>query len=182
MVKKAFVDDMLHQNNLLSVLLGRQLKYRAVLWHPDSLPCMSKDSELSNQVEAISKIQQEEAFKRDLENNSDCNSLLDEMSIYMEQLNDLYLNDVHDDISCDFQIDSGTLACVACGILGYPFLAVVQPCGRASMNIFPPFDISSHGEGDSYCRDSHLPSRECCVNIVPGTGGNIIFYPLLKHF
>ncbi|KAL0452151.1 UNVERIFIED_CONTAM: putative lysine-specific demethylase ELF6 [Sesamum latifolium] len=43
------------------------------------------------------------------------------------------LND--DDLAYDFQIESGTLPCVACGILGFPFMAVVQPSEVASTNL-----------------------------------------------
>ena len=41
-----------------------------------------------------------------------------------------YLDD--GDLPCGLDIDSGTLACVACGILGYPFMSIVQPSDRAS--------------------------------------------------
>jgi hypothetical protein len=58
-----------------------------------------------------------------------------EMSLYMETLDDLYLGG--DDLSCDFQVDSGTLACVACGILGFPFMCVIQPSEKASMELLP---------------------------------------------
>ncbi|KAG6382376.1 hypothetical protein SASPL_157959 [Salvia splendens] len=40
-----------------------------------------------------------------------------------------------DDLSYDFQIESGTLPCVACGILGFPFMAVVQPSDIASVDL-----------------------------------------------
>lgn len=51
----------------------------------------------------------------------------------METLDDLYMEG--NDLSCDFQVDSGTLACVACGILGFPFMSVVQPREKASIEL-----------------------------------------------
>ncbi|KAE8701535.1 Acyl-CoA N-acyltransferases (NAT) superfamily protein [Hibiscus syriacus] len=65
------------------------------------------------------------------------------MSFYMENLNYLYSND--DDLTCDLQVDSGTLACVACGILGYPFMSVVQPREGATMELLPANHLSCQG-------------------------------------
>lgn len=36
-----------------------------------------------------------------------------------------------DDLPFDLSIDSGSLTCVACGILGYPFMAILQPSRKA---------------------------------------------------
>ncbi|KAK3232472.1 hypothetical protein Dsin_004353 [Dipteronia sinensis] len=79
--------------------------------------------------------------------------MLDEMSLYMETLNDLYSDD-HD--LSDFQIDSGTLACVACGILGFPFMSVIQLSKRAAMDILPANHDSVHeGSGVLEPKDTH---------------------------
>ncbi|XVF23609.1 hypothetical protein REPUB_Repub13aG0054200 [Reevesia pubescens] len=133
LVKKAFIEDLLTENKLLSLLLKRGSTYRAIIWHPDLLPYTSKDSELPSGTATVSTIVQENGSDIHCENNSTQNNLLDEMSLYMENLNYLYMND--DDLTCDFQVDSGTLACVACGILGYPFMSVVQPSEGARMEL-----------------------------------------------
>ncbi|XWS66173.1 hypothetical protein CRYUN_Cryun05aG0177200 [Craigia yunnanensis] len=135
LVKQAFVEDLLTENKLLSLLLKRGSTCRAIIWDPDLLPYTSKDSELPSGTATVSTILQENVSEIHCENNSNQNSLLDEMSLYMENLNYLYLND--DDLTCDFQVDSGTLACVACGILGYPFMSVVQPSEGERMELLP---------------------------------------------
>ncbi|XP_044479854.1 probable lysine-specific demethylase ELF6 [Mangifera indica] len=133
LVKKAFIEDMLKENNSLSALLGQQLTSHAVLWNPDLLPCSSKESQLPSKTDAVTSTPGVTVSVIDSEKKSNHNNLLDEMNLYMETLNDLYMDD--DDLSSDFQIDSGALACVACGILGYPFMSVVQPSERASMEL-----------------------------------------------
>ncbi|XP_056696344.1 lysine-specific demethylase ELF6 isoform X2 [Spinacia oleracea] len=52
------------------------------------------------------------------------------LTTYRRSLNGLYLDS--NDVLSDFQVDSGTLVCVACGILGYPIMSVVQPSKTAS--------------------------------------------------
>lgn len=44
-------------------------------------------------------------------NNNDQNFLVDEMSLYVENMNNLYADS--DELSCNFQVDLGKLACVA---------------------------------------------------------------------
>ncbi|PON32072.1 TFIIH C1-like domain containing protein [Parasponia andersonii] len=150
LVKKAFIEDILNENNILSVLLGKDLNYHAVLWNPDLLTYPSKETVSPSAGATISTTATENAScvdsgKRDNEQHY----LLDDMSLYMENSNDLYLGS--DDLSCDFQVDSGTLACVACGILGFPFMSVVQPSEKASLELL--------------C-DNHLLVQEC-----PGVSG-----------
>lgn len=137
-VKKAFIEDMLKENDILSVLLGKDSSYRAVIWNPDLLPCASKESQLSSVAATVATTPNENVSRIHSDHsdgNSIENDLFKEMSLYMETLNDLYVDD--DDLSCDFQVDSGTLACVACGILGFPFMAVVQPSESASIEVLP---------------------------------------------
>ncbi|XWS56424.1 hypothetical protein CRYUN_Cryun09bG0084200 [Craigia yunnanensis] len=135
LVKKAFIEDLLTENKLLSLILKRGSTSRAIRWDPDLLPYTSKDSELPSGTAPVSTIRQENVSDIHCENNSNQNNLVVEMSLYMENMNYLYLND--DDLTCDFQVDSGTLACVACGILGYPFMSVVQPSEGAIMELLP---------------------------------------------
>nr|CAB3497062.1 unnamed protein product [Digitaria exilis] len=49
---------------------------------------------------------------------------------------DAHTND-EDDLPFDLSIDSGSLTCVACGILGYPFMAILQPSKEALEGISP---------------------------------------------
>lgn len=132
LVKKAFIEDMLQENKLVSILLGKEATKQAVLWNADLLPDSSKDCQLPDLASTT------ETSVADMSNisSSDKSSryLLDEMTLYMENLTDLYLGD--DDLSCNFQTDSGALACVGCGILGFPFMTVVQPTEKI-MELFP---------------------------------------------
>ena len=129
---------------------------------PDLLPHISKDSELPSGTATVSTILQENVSDIHCENNSNQNNLLDEMSLYMENLNYLYLND--DDLTCDFQVDSGTLACVACGILGYPFMSVVQPYEGVTMEFLPPDNLSVQGPTVLEPKNAHsCPGLDCPV-------------------
>ncbi|XP_050209589.1 lysine-specific demethylase ELF6 [Mercurialis annua] len=132
-VKKAFIEDMLREKNILSVLLEKDPTYNLVLWNLDLLPCANKDSQLSNIAASTTHEIVPQTHSEDNRDGTG-NDLFKEMSLYMESLNDLYLDD---DVSCDFQVDSGTLSCVACGILGFPFMCVVQPSDRASVELLP---------------------------------------------
>ncbi|XP_025617297.1 lysine-specific demethylase ELF6 [Arachis hypogaea] len=122
LVKKAFIEDMLQENKLLSTLLGKEATKQAVLWNADLLLGSSKDCSLP-------EVSAAETAMVDMPNTSlgdkIGHSLIDEMSLYMENLNGLYLD--CDDLPSHFQTDSGALACVGCGILGFPFMTVVQP-------------------------------------------------------
>ncbi|KAJ6311510.1 hypothetical protein OIU77_013298 [Salix suchowensis] len=135
-VKKAFLEDMLKENDVLSAFLEKKSTCHVVIWNPDLLPCASKESQLPSITSTISTSSNENASHNhsDLNTNSNENDLFKEMSLYMETLNDLYMED---DLSCDFQVDSGTLACVACGILGFPFMSVIQPSERALIELAP---------------------------------------------
>lgn len=143
-VKKAFIEDILEENNLLTILLGKNSSYHAVLWDLDLLPSPNKDSQVCSDSAAVVTTTPGEAVCYEDKNNHD---LFSEMNLYMERVNDLFLDD--DDLSSDFQIDSGTLACVACGILGFPFMAVVQPSETASMDLLP--DVAFSKPAESHC-------------------------------
>lgn len=142
-VKKAFIEDILGENNLLTSLLGKNSSYHVVLWDLESLPSPSKQSEPCSSVATFVPPPSEDVCSEIKEKQD----LLSEMSLYMETVNDLYLDD--DDLSCDFQVDSGTLACVACGILGFPFMSVVQPSEKVSMELLHDLGVSKHVEAHS---------------------------------
>ncbi|KAK3036679.1 hypothetical protein RJ639_031547, partial [Escallonia herrerae] len=151
-VKRAFLEDILNENNLLTILLRRSSSYRAVLWDLESLPSSIKDSGFCSSLAAVATSPQENVCS-DNNNNQDH---FRQMSLYMQKVNDLYVED--DDLSHDFELDSGTLPCVACGILGFPLMAVVQPSERASADILHADQPLVHGVGVSNSVDSHLPS------------------------
>ncbi|KAI4351431.1 hypothetical protein L6164_005800 [Bauhinia variegata] len=67
------------------------------------------------------------------DNSSD--GYLFEEILSMENLSNLCMDD--DDLPCHFQTDSGALACVGCGILGFPLMTVVQPSERSLMELLP---------------------------------------------
>ncbi|KAM1231012.1 hypothetical protein ACFX2G_041998 [Malus domestica] len=153
-VKKAFIEDILKENNVLSVLLGKESSYHAVLWNHDLLPYTSKDSVTPSGGAAVDMNPKEDATHIQCGNyDNDQKMLIDEMSLYMENMNDLYLGS--DDLSRDFQVDSGTLACVACGILGFPFMSVVQPSEKASMKLQTENFTAQGSPGISGLEKSH---------------------------
>lgn len=135
-MKKAFVEDILNENKNLSVLLGEPGS-RLVMWDPDLLPRHSALALAATGVDAAtSAVSCPEEAKNEVENghagtqNEEKTTLLEELSLFMEKLQDVYYDDDDGQLN-DFQIDSGTLPCVACGVLGFPFMSVVQPSENA---------------------------------------------------
>lgn len=113
LVKKAFVEDIINENTKLTLLLQKNSSYRAVLWDLEMLPFSPGGSDLVNSITDMSRpkknILTETNHKHDL---------------YSEYADDA-------DLSSEFQVDSGPLPCVACGLLGFPFMSVLQPSKRA---------------------------------------------------
>lgn len=136
-VKKAFIEDIVKENNLLTVLLQKNSSCRVVLWNVDLLPASSKDSELCSTVVTDGTQTREDSHPDNCGNQD----LYTQMSLYMDTVTDFYVDDA-DDIQNDYQVDSGTLPCVACGILGFPFMAVVQPSEQASRDLLPDQDMT----------------------------------------
>ncbi|XP_034919173.1 lysine-specific demethylase ELF6 isoform X2 [Populus alba] len=174
-VKEAFLEDMLKENDILSAFLEKNSTCHAVIWNPDLLPCASKESHLLNITSTITTTPKQNASHINLDVNSNCNEndLFKEMSLYMETLDDLYMEE--DDLSCDFQVDSGTLACVACGILGFPFMSVLQPHEKASIELMPSEEprvtridnfqpsLDSDSTGKGSVSDDHGPVKDYSV-------------------
>lgn len=135
LVKRAFVEDILNENKNLSVLL-REPGSRLVMWDPDLLPRHSALALAAAGVAGASAVSPPAVAKKELEEghselqNKEKTSLLEELSLFMEKLNDVYYDD-DDGLLNDFQVDTGTLPCVACGVLGFPFMSVVQPSEKA---------------------------------------------------
>lgn len=171
MVKKGFVEDILRENNMLSVLLEKESSCRAVLWNPDMLS-YSSNSQVANKNSAFPTSPRENVSYNHIEsldsNVKNMQNFIDEMTLDLETMNDIYLES--DDLSCDFQVDSGTLACVACGILGFPFMSVVQPSEKASKELYADH-LSIHKRGGVFGpKDAHCS---------PHFGGT---HPGTKHF
>ncbi|PKU67351.1 lysine-specific demethylase REF6 isoform X1 [Dendrobium catenatum] len=61
---------------------------------------------------------------------------------------DLEAFEDEDDLPVGLNVDSGSLACVACGNLGYPFMAVIQPSVEAAKMIFSIICEESHEKSD----------------------------------
>ncbi|KAI3793456.1 hypothetical protein L1987_36075 [Smallanthus sonchifolius] len=119
LVKKEFIDDILKENKLLNSILQRNTSYHAVLWDLESLsPSVIKESDVTN-IENV-QIQKED--------------------YYLDPETLAHIED--DDMSSDFQTDSGTLPCVACGVLGYPFMSVIQPSAKA---VIDSVTVTGHG-------------------------------------
>ncbi|KAF2535746.1 hypothetical protein F2Q70_00006716 [Brassica cretica] len=125
LVKKAFVEDILNENKNLSVLLGEPGS-PLVMWDPDLLPRHSALALAAAGVATTPALSSPAEAKSEIENKEENPSLLEELSLFMEKLKDVYYDDDDGQLN-DFQIDSGTLPCVACGVLGFPFMSVVQP-------------------------------------------------------
>ncbi|KAL2949273.1 hypothetical protein AAZX31_20G168000 [Glycine max] len=124
---------MLQENKLLSILLGKEATKKAVLWNADLLPDSSKDFQLPDLTSTTGTSMADMSNIISAEKSS--HYLLDEMSLYMENLTNLDLGG--DDLPCHFQTDSGALACVGCGILGFPFMTVIQPTKKLIMELLP---------------------------------------------
>nr|CAB3502000.1 unnamed protein product [Digitaria exilis] len=75
--------------------------------------------------------------------------------------------DDEDDLPFDLSIDSGSLTCVACGILGYPFMAILQPSKEALEGISPV-------QWERYKLSSE---QESFSNVLPcfPAGDNVVF-------
>lgn len=131
LVKQAFIEDMVQENKLLSILLGKEATKQVVLWNADLLPHSSKDCQLPAIASTTGTCMADTSYISSADKNS--HYLLNEMSLYMENLTDSYFG--CDDLPCHFQTDSGPLVCVGCGILGFPFMAIIQPIEKAIMEL-----------------------------------------------
>ncbi|KAG1354932.1 putative lysine-specific demethylase ELF6 [Cocos nucifera] len=68
-----------------------------------------------------------------------------------------------DDLPVGLHVDSGSLACVACGILGYPFMAILQPSEKALKELFSSNCEESDlklEKSESSGQPLHLPNTE----------------------
>lgn len=166
LVKKAFVQDVIKENELVTILLQKNSSYQAVLWDVNMLPSSSKEFELQKCV----GIDVKTTKGSEQTENYDSQDLLSQMNSYMESLSDFCVDD--DDLSNDFHIDSGALPCIACGILGFPFMAVVEPSEKAAKNFFLEDCHTMQNTGDLKDVESHSHSLQ--DDIVEGNGAGIL--------
>ncbi|MCL7042537.1 hypothetical protein MKW94_025569 [Papaver nudicaule] len=152
-VKKAFIDDMVSESNLLLDFLGKQSTSYVVTWDSELLPSTIKDSQSSPSPSTF----RESCLLVDGEKDSDTHNPVDEnivrscdnpvaqTELPMETGEGLYEND--NELPCGLHLDSGALACVACGILGFPFMSIVQPSHCASEKLLCRADSQMVQEG-----------------------------------
>lgn len=154
LVKKAFVEDIEKESNLVKRLLQKSYCDNAMLWNVDMLPSSGKESELHKHVSA------DASRANNQSDNNDSQEVLDQMSLYMDNYSDFY---VDDDVSCEFEIDSGTLPCIACGILGFPFMALMQPSEQSAKRLFPVEFQNKQGSGVLKHVESDTHSDHKCL-------------------
>ncbi|KAI3917095.1 hypothetical protein MKX01_003544 [Papaver californicum] len=164
LVKKAFIDDMVSESNLLLAFLGKESTSYVVTWDPELLPLTIKDSGPSPSPSTFS----ESCLLVDGERDSDICNFADEnivgswdspdgrIELSTETEEGLYEND--SELPCGLHLDSGALACVACGILGFPFMSIVQPSHCASEKLLHLADSQMAEEGQELLRSVKPPS------------------------
>ncbi|GFP82865.1 probable lysine-specific demethylase elf6 [Phtheirospermum japonicum] len=147
------------------LFMNTKIPTARVLWDVESMPSSSKESELNKDTDASVLTSGKDSPKNDDNNmHHDANQLSDYIGAVDFDLND-------DVLPYDFQIESGSLPCVACGILGFPFMAVLQPADVASINL-----LSDHGDvveaAEDAVEEAKSNKKDChCVNEAPSSSG-----------
>ena len=153
---------MLKENKLLNILSERYIAFRAVLWHPDLLPAFGRNAIPETGTTLDSILDKDDERLVASVKNSNQNGLVHHLTSYAETVNDSCIDD---DLSSDFQVDSGALPCVACGILGYPLMSVIQPSLKAAMELLPAEHLTLTGAAQS-CqkgKSSHFHNLTKCA-------------------
>ncbi|KAG8095780.1 hypothetical protein GUJ93_ZPchr0013g34820 [Zizania palustris] len=149
LVKQEFLQDMISENELLCSFLEKKSINNVVLWEPDLLPSLtaslhpcsscSKAPEIKGKdgpwIESIQSNSKDSSDGTTCMTGSQSNDLSTDWN-YASEGKKLDADD-EDDLPFDLSIDSGSLACVACGILGYPFMVILQPSRKALVQISP---------------------------------------------
>ncbi|KAG2554721.1 hypothetical protein PVAP13_9KG592000 [Panicum virgatum] len=190
LVKQEFLQDMINENKLLCSFLKKKSIENVVLWEPDLLPSSTVLNSCSFGSKASEKKSEDgcrfESSQCNHKDNSpsDGSALMtgtqtkcmsasnkssDAASASVEK-SDADTDD-EDDLPFDLSIDSGSLTCVACGILGYPFMAILQPSREALEGISPVnmerCKLSSEKEKSANvlpcCPDSNFDRPSCSV-------------------
>ncbi|RZC70486.1 hypothetical protein C5167_033615 [Papaver somniferum] len=163
LVKKAFIDDMVSESNLLLAFLGKESTSYVVTWDSELLPSTIKDSGSSPSPSTFSESCLMVDGERDLDTHNlvdenivgSCDSPVGRTELSMETGEGLYEND--NELPCGLHVDPGALACVACGILGFPFMSIVQPSHCASEKLLCLADSQMVQEGQELLRSVKLP-------------------------
>ncbi|KAI3857007.1 hypothetical protein MKX03_027867 [Papaver bracteatum] len=164
LVKKAFIDDMVSESSLLLAFLGKESTSYVVTWDPELLPSTIKDSGSSPSPSTFSESCLLVDGERDLDTHNladknivdSCDSTVGRTELSMETGEGLYEN--NNELPCGLHVDPGALACVACGILGFPFMSIVQPSHCASEKLLRLADSQMVQEGQELLRSMKLPS------------------------
>ncbi|CAA7410568.1 unnamed protein product [Spirodela intermedia] len=165
LVKKAFLDDLKNELRLVHALLGKDPDFSAALWHPDLLPSPSNSpqkfpsspshGESGLSVDEHRDEAKEDGLKEDDEDDDD--------KVEVSGSEDLQAFCAGDgDLPCGLDVDSGTLTCTACGILGYPFMSVIQPRGK-STNLLSGEGTTGDLGSEWDTSDRSLRSRIFCL-------------------
>nr|CAD1835978.1 unnamed protein product [Ananas comosus var. bracteatus] len=161
LIKRAFLHDMMNENQLLCSLHAKESTMGAVLWEPDLLPssCLVPHERMVDGDSAMEMIQCKLKNSKPLENvhegtdhlasiqsqnilsvktqinacDAECSNSKEETINYEDAEGEAD----EEDLPFGLRIDSGSLACVACGILGYPFMAILQPSEKALNGLSP---------------------------------------------
>lgn len=147
LVKQEFLQDMISENELLCSFLKKKLIDSAVLWEPDLLPsatslhsCSSgpKAPWKADDVHSVEPIPKEDSSSDGIASiagiQPKCMSMDSKLADAVSAPEGHKLDtdtDDEGDLPFDLSIDSGSLTCVACGILGFPFMAILQPSKKA---------------------------------------------------
>lgn len=86
---------------------------------------------------------------------------LEGMGFNVETLQDI--DNGGDDLPCGLNVASGSLTCLACGVLGYPLMAIMQPSERAERELFP---INSEEFHRSSGKSEHVNSTSSLLSTV----------------
>ncbi|KAL8159864.1 hypothetical protein V2J09_001401 [Rumex salicifolius] len=144
-VKRAFIEDVLKSNNQVNDLLKKDSSFQAVLWNSNSLLPFGVESISQTEISADTTRSGNVRPAICLKNDYDQINLYDQIILHMQMIDDLDIVD----LSGDFEISSGTLPCVACGILGFPYMCVVEPSSTALREFLPSNPTTVQGESEA---------------------------------
>ncbi|KAF0914642.1 hypothetical protein E2562_030702, partial [Oryza meyeriana var. granulata] len=174
LVKQEFLQDMISENELLCSFLEKKSVNNVVLWEPDLLPsltalhpCSSCSKAPEKKGEDGSRIESTQSNLKDGTEQSKGLSMDSKQAPEGEKLD----TDDDDDLPFDLSIDSGSLTCVACGILGYPFMAILQPSRKALEEI-------SLVDKERYKLSCE---KEICSNVLPYSPNDSSGCPLIAN-
>eukprot|EP01018_Ginkgo_biloba_P032023 Gb_15928 [translate_table: standard] len=196
-VKKFFVNDVIENNHLLSILLKKGSSCSAVLWNSANFSCGFPSSPLcfstmcntksstafrvnslevstlpsvtavnNSMPECLNKGMRTESFSKIKKESISVSTGFDFVLVDNFQ-REKQISSNHgifsDDDNArggpsfnrdmpfdDMHLDSGPLACVACGVLGFASMAVIQPCEKAARILLP----ANHKICHTYCGTS----------------------------